>query len=191
MRLRLAFATILRRLAPAGPPATPREVRARRALEVLLAGAALANGVALAARPAPPEGGPPWAPLPVDVATDGAGRLRLLPGLGPARTRAILRDRVTSGPVPTVDALDRVPGLGPRTVEALRRAGAVVRSGTTVAGATGSQGAGSGATGSGATGNRATGSGATESRPVASGGTDAPASGPGAGPAGEEGRAGP
>ena len=38
----------------------------------------------------------------------------------------ILRDRVSSGPVPSVEALDRVPGLGPKTVEALRRAGATV-----------------------------------------------------------------
>jgi len=126
MRLRPALAATWRRLVPAGPPPTPREACARRAFEVVVAVAALAGAAALAVRPDPPTAGPPWASLTVDVATDGPSRLRLLPGIGPARLRAILRDRATSGPVPTVEALDRVPGLGPKTVEALRRAGATV-----------------------------------------------------------------
>ncbi|MFO0932154.1 MAG: helix-hairpin-helix domain-containing protein [Planctomycetota bacterium] len=126
MRLRSLPAAIGRRLGPAAPPPTPREARARRAFEVVTAAAVVAGAAALLGRPATPDLGPPWASLPVDVATDGASRLRLLPGIGPARLRAILRDRAVSGPVPSVEALDRVPGLGPRTVEALRRAGATV-----------------------------------------------------------------
>jgi hypothetical protein len=112
---------------PAGPALTPREARARRAFEAVMTGAVLAGAAALALRPAPPSRGPVLAPLPVDVATDGPSRLRLLPGIGPSRLRAILRDRAASGPVPSVEALDRVPGLGPKTVEAVRKAGAVVR----------------------------------------------------------------
>jgi hypothetical protein len=126
VRLRSALAATWRRLVPAGPPPTPREARARRAFEVVTAAATLLGAAALVARPAPPTAGPAWTSLPVDVATDGPSRLRLLPGIGPSRLRAILRDRVSSGPVPSVEALDRVPGLGPKTVEALRRAGATV-----------------------------------------------------------------
>jgi hypothetical protein len=122
----LALATTWRRLVPAGPPPTPREARARRTFELLVAVAIAWGAAALVARPAPPTVGPAWASVPVDVATDGPSRLRLLPGIGPSRLRAILRDRAVSGPVPTVEALDRVPGLGPKTVEALRKAGATV-----------------------------------------------------------------
>ena len=126
MRLGPLLAAGLRRLVPAEVPPTPREARARRAFEVVTATAIAVGAAALLLRPAPPAAGPTWASLPVDVATDGASRLRLLPGIGPARLRAILRDRAVSGPVPSLEALDRVPGLGPKTVDALRRAGATV-----------------------------------------------------------------
>lgn len=132
---------------PDTPPA-PRERRARAATEALL-GAALLLGVVLgiarsveradadtwptgreAPPPAPteePEPTPAWSPLPVDVTRDGLSRLRLLPGIGPARARAILLDRATHGPVERVEDLVRIRGLGPRTVAALRRAGARAR----------------------------------------------------------------
>ena len=46
--------------------------------------------------------------------------LELLPGVGPAIARRIVESRAAEGPFPTVDALDRVKGIGPRTVERLR-----------------------------------------------------------------------
>jgi competence protein ComEA len=46
--------------------------------------------------------------------------LALLPGIGPARARRIAESRRTEGPFPDVGSLDRVPGIGPKTVEQLR-----------------------------------------------------------------------
>ncbi|XOV74369.1 MAG: ComEA family DNA-binding protein [Phycisphaerales bacterium] len=43
-----------------------------------------------------------------------------LPRIGPALARRIVEDRAVSGRFASVDDLDRVPGIGPRTVEAIR-----------------------------------------------------------------------
>lgn len=116
----------------------PRAARARRAVEQLLVLALAASLVAARlARPAwaPDPAAPdtaasgtcePWTSLAVDVATDGPSRLRLLPGLGAVRTRALLDDRTRHGPVTTVEGLRRIRGFGAKTVGALRAAGAVV-----------------------------------------------------------------
>lgn len=45
--------------------------------------------------------------------------LQLLPGIGPARAQAIVEERLRSGPFEDARALERVPGIGPRTVEDL------------------------------------------------------------------------
>lgn len=58
--------------------------------------------------------------LRIDVNTAGAGALELLPGVGPALAARIVRDRVEHGPFRDLDGLDRVPGIGPRTIERLR-----------------------------------------------------------------------
>lgn len=68
---------------------------------------------------------PPWASIPVDVAHDPPWVLRLLPGIGPVRAEAIVAER-GQAPIRSLADLSRVPGIGPRTVEALERAGAVV-----------------------------------------------------------------
>jgi competence protein ComEA len=113
------------RAPPLGPPPEPpRRRRATIALErLLLATLAvhLALGLASAIRgpPAPVAGAEPLA---VDVAHDAAPRLRLLPGIGPARAAAIDADRRANGPVPRLDDLDRVPGIGPGIVRRLREA---------------------------------------------------------------------
>jgi len=53
---------------------------------------------------------------PVDLnAVDGA-LLEALPGIGPARAQAIVAAR----PFAAVDELERVPGIGPKTLTALR-----------------------------------------------------------------------
>lgn len=45
--------------------------------------------------------------------------LRRLPGIGPARARAIVEERISGGPFRGLADLARVPGIGPRTLEAL------------------------------------------------------------------------
>ena len=45
--------------------------------------------------------------------------LRRLPGVGPARARAIVEERASGGPFQSLADLARVPGIGQRTLEAL------------------------------------------------------------------------
>lgn len=56
----------------------------------------------------------------LDVNSATAADLELLPGIGPALAQRIVDDRARSGPFRTVEDLDRVRGIGPRTVERLR-----------------------------------------------------------------------
>jgi len=46
--------------------------------------------------------------------------LESLPGVGPATATAIVTERERNGPFLDVDDLDRVPGIGPAKLEALR-----------------------------------------------------------------------
>lgn len=62
----------------------------------------------------------PPADLRVDINADGVTRLQLVPGLGPALAEAIVSDRKERGPFSSIDELDRVPGIGARTIEAIR-----------------------------------------------------------------------
>jgi competence protein ComEA len=66
--------------------------------------------------PLPPRD--PAAPLALNSAT--ARQLDSLPGIGPARAAAIIRDREKRGPFPSVEALERVPGINPALVARLR-----------------------------------------------------------------------
>ncbi|MFV1960043.1 MAG: ComEA family DNA-binding protein [Planctomycetota bacterium] len=109
-------------LAPRPDP-IPRRRRARGVLDlILLAGALVVAGRGFARALAPPPPFEPPLPMVVDLRRDPAGRLALLPGIGPVRAKAIVEDRRRHGPVPTLEALVRVPGIGPGTVERLRRA---------------------------------------------------------------------
>ncbi len=45
--------------------------------------------------------------------------LRRLPGIGPSKAAAIVRDRREHGPFRTLEELERIPGLGPKTVSRL------------------------------------------------------------------------
>ncbi|MEL7474282.1 MAG: helix-hairpin-helix domain-containing protein, partial [Planctomycetota bacterium] len=56
----------------------------------------------------------------VDLNQASAERLDTLPGIGPALAARIIADRKAQGPYPSVDALARVKGIGPKTVAALR-----------------------------------------------------------------------
>jgi competence ComEA-like helix-hairpin-helix protein len=119
-----------------GAPARPRDVSrdptptarrrledAARARDAVLLIAVLLHALPGACRslaPAPPRELPP--PLRIDLARDDETRLVLLPGIGRTRARAIVADREENGPVEALEDLLRVPGLGPGTVEGLRRA---------------------------------------------------------------------
>lgn len=67
-------------------------------------------------RPSPAQ--PMLAPIDINSATEA--ELSALPRIGPALARRIVEDRAVSGDFSSVDDLDRVPGIGPRTVEAIR-----------------------------------------------------------------------
>jgi comEA protein len=56
----------------------------------------------------------------IDVNTAGQAELELLPGIGPALARRIIEDREANGAFERVEDLDRVSGIGPKTVERLR-----------------------------------------------------------------------
>lgn len=66
-------------------------------------------------RPRPKE-----PPARIRVNTASAEALTALPGIGPARAAAIVETRRRDGPFQRVEDLQRVPGIGPQTVERLR-----------------------------------------------------------------------
>ncbi len=57
---------------------------------------------------------------PIPLATATAADLEALPGIGPARARAIADDRAQRGAFAEIASLERVAGLGPATVAKLR-----------------------------------------------------------------------
>lgn len=102
-------------------------IRVAASLVVAMSSVALASH----ARPEPPRvalPAPPERPatralregerIPLDRAT--AEDLELLPGIGPSIARRIVESRTREGAFETVEQLDRVKGIGPRTVERLR-----------------------------------------------------------------------
>lgn len=78
---------------------------------------------------APPDAGPPESAAaralregrPVDVNRASARDLELLPRIGPALAGRIVESREAEGPFEEPEDLARVRGIGPRTVERLRR----------------------------------------------------------------------
>ena len=57
----------------------------------------------------------------VMLRTATAEQLAQLPGIGPARAKAIVDERRRNGPYKSVDGLTRVSGIGPATIERIRR----------------------------------------------------------------------
>jgi competence protein ComEA len=57
---------------------------------------------------------------PLDLNRASETDLMLLPGIGPSLARRIVESRAEAGPFPSVEAVDRVRGIGPRMVERLR-----------------------------------------------------------------------
>jgi len=62
---------------------------------------------------------PPGVTRRVNVNTASAAELDLLPGIGPALAAMIIEDRQANGPYATLDDLDRVPRIGPKTIARL------------------------------------------------------------------------
>lgn len=110
--------------APAQPaPARPDWTRGPSGVIAALALACLASLACLRSLDHAPAGGftalaPHASKLDLNTAT--AAELELLPRIGPALAGRIATDRAARGPFRSVDDLDRVPGIGPRTVERLR-----------------------------------------------------------------------
>ena len=107
------------------PSATLRRRHVAVLLEVLVFGVLSLSAVGRLPRstPAPPAAAttaPP--PLAVDLESDPPARLELLPGIGPTRAAAIVRERIRNGPFGTAEALVRVHGIGPDTVRRIRTA---------------------------------------------------------------------
>ena len=65
-------------------------------------------------------GGPGDAPHPVDINKATLEELVAVPGLGPAKSRAILKYREEHGPFTRLEDLIQVRGIGPRLLERLR-----------------------------------------------------------------------
>jgi competence protein ComEA len=56
----------------------------------------------------------------VDINSASAAELALLPGLGPQLAQRIVDDREARGPYPSLNDLDRVPGIGQSIVERVK-----------------------------------------------------------------------
>ncbi len=56
----------------------------------------------------------------ININSATAAELEVLPGIGPALAQRIIDDRAASGPFASLDHLDRVKGIGPRTIDKLR-----------------------------------------------------------------------
>ncbi|MGE0792153.1 MAG: ComEA family DNA-binding protein [Sandaracinaceae bacterium] len=111
----------------------PRRPSAPLAASGLALCALAVVALASAPSPAPPEK-PPLARRPspteatrelaagqtLDVNAAGTADLELLPRIGPTLAQRIVDDRRENGPFPSVEALTRVRGIGPRTLDGLR-----------------------------------------------------------------------
>ena len=71
---------------------------------------------AVSAMSALPAATPLSATTPLDLNTASEATLQTLPGIGPAKARAIVAYREAHGPFANVQALERVPGFGPALV---------------------------------------------------------------------------
>lgn len=81
----------------------------------------VAPGIAPAPAPAPeaPTSGLAPGAL-IDINTASAKDLELLPQIGPAKAAAIVDDRTRNGPFKSIEDLDRVSGIGEKTLDRLK-----------------------------------------------------------------------
>lgn len=85
-----------------------------------------ASEPAISAAPAQEPAAAPAASAPdagiqklVNVNTASAEELQLLPGIGPVMAQRLIEDRAANGPYKSPADLDRVKGIGPKTLEKL------------------------------------------------------------------------
>lgn len=107
------------------PPPTGTASRSTRVIAGIVLLAASLGGLAATADRTPltrPDAGTsaPIAPVRINLNTASAAELELLPRIGPALSRRIVEDRTANGPFRTIEDLDRVRGIGPRTVLNIR-----------------------------------------------------------------------
>lgn len=57
----------------------------------------------------------------VDLNSASQAELESVNGIGPSKAQAIIEYRKKNGPFKTVDDLDKVPGFGAKTVEAVKK----------------------------------------------------------------------
>jgi competence protein ComEA len=101
-----------------GPGDTPRSAQVALAVAlVLLLGLLVFRGYGNGLRARPAE--PLLAAGPVDLNTAEPVELEQVPGVGPARARAIVAARAAA-PLGGPDDIRRIPGFGPATVEQVR-----------------------------------------------------------------------
>jgi competence protein ComEA len=80
----------------------------------------LAPGPAIAPAPTVPTPAVAVPPALIDLNRATKEQLETLPGIGPALAQRILDDRAARGPFRSVDDLDRVPGIGVKTIDKFR-----------------------------------------------------------------------
>ena len=74
----------------------------------------------LPAKPAMPSTpAMPAAASAIDINSADAAQLESLPGIGPAKSKAIIDYRTQNGPFQNAADLEKVPGIGPKTMEQL------------------------------------------------------------------------
>lgn len=93
--------------------AVPRKGQAAATGGTGASGASAAPGAGAAGAQAPSRGK-------VDLNHATAQQLDALPGVGPATAAKIVKDRDDNGPFRTVEDLMRVPGIGPKKLDALK-----------------------------------------------------------------------
>lgn len=70
--------------------------------------------------PTPPPAAVSASPHRINLNTATQAELELLPGIGPAMAKRIMEYRASHGNFKTIDQLDNVKGIGPRTLTKLR-----------------------------------------------------------------------
>ena len=93
----------------------------RIVMVLLLFGLATSSGLCQEPAPAPAgAAAAPTAPTPVDLNAANAEQLDPLPGIGPALAARIVAYRDEHGPFTEIEQLNKVKGIGARTLEKLR-----------------------------------------------------------------------
>lgn len=110
---------------PAAAAANGQEIAGRRAGGAGAAKAEQANEGAAGAGEESTDMRPEAAVEPdpglLDLNRATAEELDVLPGIGPAKARAMVEDRNRNGPFRSVDDLTRVKGIGPKLLDKLRK----------------------------------------------------------------------